>query len=98
MGAKRLLNLVSDRLHALPLVVLYLTDGCNSRCVTCDIWRNPRRNMKMEMVEEIVFYSAPAKCLGKQTELYLDSMSHVLAFKDHCRFQDGYLVMGATSP
>ncbi len=53
MGAKRLLNLVSDRLHALPLVVLYLTDGCNSRCVTCDIWRNPRRNMKMEMVEEI---------------------------------------------
>jgi Fe-coproporphyrin III synthase len=53
MGAKRLLNLVSDRLHALPLVVLYLTDGCNSRCVTCDIWRNPRRNMKMELVEEI---------------------------------------------
>ncbi|MEO8611434.1 MAG: radical SAM/SPASM domain-containing protein [Chloroflexota bacterium] len=53
MGAKRLLNLVSDRLHALPLVVLYLTDGCNSRCVTCDIWRNPRRNMKMDMVEDI---------------------------------------------
>jgi Fe-coproporphyrin III synthase len=53
MGAKRLLNLVSDRLHTLPLVVLYLTDGCNSRCVTCDIWRNPRRNMKMEMVEDI---------------------------------------------
>jgi len=53
MGAKRLLNLVSDRLHALPLVVLYLTDGCNSRCVTCDLWRNPRRNMKMELVEEI---------------------------------------------
>lgn len=53
MGAKRLLNLVSDRLHALPLVVLYLTDGCNSRCLTCDIWRNPRRNMKMELVEDI---------------------------------------------
>ena len=53
MGAKRLLNLVSDRLHTLPLVVLYLTDGCNSRCVTCDIWRNPRRNMSMELVAEI---------------------------------------------
>lgn len=50
---KSLLNLVSDRLSALPLVVLYLTDGCNSRCVTCDIWKNPRRNMKMELVEEI---------------------------------------------
>lgn len=50
---KHLLNLVGDRLHTLPLVVLYLTDGCNSRCVTCDIWRNPRRNMKMELVEAI---------------------------------------------
>ncbi|MBZ0281722.1 MAG: radical SAM protein [Anaerolineae bacterium] len=53
MQAKHLLNLVSDRLYTLPLVVLYLTDGCNSRCVTCDIWRNPRRNMRMELVEEI---------------------------------------------
>ncbi len=53
MKPKYLLNLVSDQLHTLPLVVLYLTDGCNSRCVTCDIWRNPRRNMKMELVEEI---------------------------------------------
>jgi len=53
MNPKRLLNLVGDKLHALPLVVLYLTDGCNSRCVTCDIWRNPRRNMKMETVEQI---------------------------------------------
>lgn len=53
MKPKHLLNLVSDRLYTLPLVVLYLTDGCNSRCVTCDIWRNPRRNMKMELVEEI---------------------------------------------
>jgi MoaA/NifB/PqqE/SkfB family radical SAM enzyme len=53
MKPKYLFNLVSDRLHTLPLVVLYLTDGCNSRCVTCDIWRNPRRNMKMELVEEI---------------------------------------------
>jgi len=53
MKAKNLLNLVGDRLYSLPLVVLYLTDGCNSRCVTCDIWRNPRRNMSMELVENI---------------------------------------------
>jgi MoaA/NifB/PqqE/SkfB family radical SAM enzyme len=53
MKPKHLLNLISDRLYTLPLVVLYLTDGCNSRCVTCDIWRNPRRNMKMELVEDI---------------------------------------------
>jgi MoaA/NifB/PqqE/SkfB family radical SAM enzyme len=33
---------------------MYLTDGCNSRCVTCDIWRNPRRNMDMALVDQIV--------------------------------------------
>ena len=48
-----LLNLVSDKLRALPLVVLYLTDGCNSRCVTCDIWKLPRRNMSMELVDQL---------------------------------------------
>lgn len=55
MRAGKLLNFVGvgDRLHRLPLVVLYLTDGCNSRCVTCDIWRNPRRNMSAALVDQI---------------------------------------------
>ena len=53
MSAKHLLNLLGDHLHTLPIVVLYLTDGCNSRCVTCDIWRNPRRNMKPEIIEAL---------------------------------------------
>lgn len=53
MKLKRLLNLAGNRLHTLPLMVMYITDGCNSRCVTCDIWRNPRRNMSMELVEEL---------------------------------------------
>lgn len=53
MSTKHLLNLFADRLRALPIVVLYLTDGCNSRCLTCDIWRNPRRNMSPELVEAI---------------------------------------------
>ncbi|MBZ0292654.1 MAG: radical SAM protein [Anaerolineae bacterium] len=48
-----MLNLAGNRLQTLPLVVLYLTDGCNSRCITCDIWRNPRRNMSLSLVEEI---------------------------------------------
>lgn len=54
MKLKNALNLVGDKLYTLPLVVLYLTDGCNSRCVTCDIWRNPRVNMDMALVEKIV--------------------------------------------
>jgi len=53
MGLKHVQNLFGDRLRTLPLVVLYLTDGCNSRCVTCDIWRNPRRNLRMEIVEQV---------------------------------------------
>ena len=53
MRIRYLLNLAGDRLHMLPLVVLYLTDGCNSRCVMCDIWRSPRRNMSKELVDQI---------------------------------------------
>jgi len=50
---KKLMNLAGDHLYGLPLLVLYLTDGCNSRCRTCDIWQNPRRNMPMALVESI---------------------------------------------
>ena len=53
MTVHHLTNLVGDRLHTLPLFVLYLTDGCNSRCVMCDIWRSPRRNMSLELVKGI---------------------------------------------
>jgi Fe-coproporphyrin III synthase len=53
MNAKHLLNLFSDHLHTLPIVILYITDGCNSRCVSCDIWRSPRRNMSLELVQKI---------------------------------------------
>jgi MoaA/NifB/PqqE/SkfB family radical SAM enzyme len=53
MRVKRLFNLAGNRLHALPLLILYLTDGCNSRCITCDIWRNPRRNMPLALAESI---------------------------------------------
>jgi MoaA/NifB/PqqE/SkfB family radical SAM enzyme len=53
MRLKPLLNLMSDQLYALPLLVLYITDGCNSRCVTCDIWKNPRRNMPLALAQEL---------------------------------------------
>ena len=34
-------------LQTLPLVTLYLTDRCNSRCITCDYWRHGRRNLTL---------------------------------------------------
>ena len=61
MQAKHLLNLVGNRIATLPLMVLYITDGCNSRCKMCDIWRNARRNMSMEMVDELVAQIEPLK-------------------------------------
>lgn len=51
---KHLLNLFGDRIATLPLLVLYLTDGCNSQCATCDIWRNARVNMQADLVDELV--------------------------------------------
>jgi MoaA/NifB/PqqE/SkfB family radical SAM enzyme len=35
----------------LPLVTLYLTDRCNSRCVTCDYWRHGRTNVSLASIE-----------------------------------------------
>ena len=34
----------------LPLVILYLSERCNSRCVTCDYWRHGRRDITLETV------------------------------------------------
>ncbi|MCC7361376.1 MAG: radical SAM protein [Anaerolineales bacterium] len=45
MDARLAVNLLSDRLAALPLAIVYLTDRCNSRCVTCDYWRHGQTNL-----------------------------------------------------
>jgi Fe-coproporphyrin III synthase len=39
-----------SRLRRLPLVTLYLTERCNSRCVTCDYWRHGRDDMSLGTV------------------------------------------------
>lgn len=61
MSARHLLNLASDHLRSLPILILYLTDGCNSRCITCDIWRAPRLNMRRDLIERL---AASVKPLG----------------------------------
>ena len=43
-------SLNSPRLERLPLVTLYLTERCNSRCVTCDYWRTGRTDVTLESV------------------------------------------------
>ena len=46
--------LVNSQLHRLPLATLYLTERCNSRCVTCDYWRHGRADMTFEAVQRLL--------------------------------------------
>ena len=50
----------------LPLVTLYLTERCNSRCVSCDYWRHGQRDLDMAMLERLLPGLAE---LGTQTVL-----------------------------
>lgn len=50
----------------LPLVTLYLSDRCNSRCVTCDYWRHGRRDVTLESVTRLLPQLAE---LGTRTAL-----------------------------
>lgn len=38
----------------LPLVTLYLTERCNSRCVTCDYWRHGRVDVGLDLMDRLV--------------------------------------------
>ncbi len=38
---------LNSQLQRLPLVTLYLTERCNSRCVTCDYWRTGHADMNL---------------------------------------------------
>ncbi len=41
-------------IERLPLVTLYLTDRCNSRCVTCDYWRHGRDNLTLAAARRLL--------------------------------------------
>ena len=41
-------------LARLPLVTLYVTERCNSRCVTCDYWRHGRDDMDFAAVTRLL--------------------------------------------
>jgi Fe-coproporphyrin III synthase len=45
---------VQSPLAKLPLVTLYVTDRCNSRCVTCDYWRHGRDDMDLAAVTRLL--------------------------------------------
>lgn len=41
-------------LESLPLVTLYLSERCNSRCVTCDYWRHGTKDLTLESVRQLL--------------------------------------------
>jgi MoaA/NifB/PqqE/SkfB family radical SAM enzyme len=41
-------------LGQLPLVTLYLSERCNSRCITCDYWRNGIADMGLDSVRRLL--------------------------------------------
>lgn len=41
-------------LRELPLVTLYLSERCNSRCVTCDYWRHGVNDMSLDSVRRLL--------------------------------------------
>jgi MoaA/NifB/PqqE/SkfB family radical SAM enzyme len=41
-------------LRSLPLVTLYLTERCNSRCISCDYWQHGRADMTPEFVSRLL--------------------------------------------
>ena len=43
-----------SQLTRLALVTLYLTERCNSRCVTCDYWRHGRADMNLAAVKRLL--------------------------------------------
>jgi Fe-coproporphyrin III synthase len=41
-------------LRRLPLVTLYLTERCNSRCVSCDYWRHGKKDLELTDVARLL--------------------------------------------
>lgn len=41
-------------LRRLPLVTLYLSERCNSRCITCDYWRHGRADLNLTAVQRLL--------------------------------------------
>ena len=72
------MNESCDRLFTVPTVALFLTDGCNSRCVMCDYWRNPKpKSMPRQVVDQIV---SSLRCLEVRRVLLTGGETLL----DHC--------------
>lgn len=51
----------------LPLISLYLSERCNSRCITCDYWKHGERDLSVATVERML---PSLTTLGTRTVLF----------------------------
>ncbi len=61
----RILTLVTDRIHEMPILVLMPHSRCNCRCVMCDIWKANQSKNEIS-VEELERHLSVFKKLGVQ--------------------------------
>src|SRR3979409_1692645 len=62
---KRYRTLQTDRISALPIVILMPHSACNCRCVMCDIWKD-NKNLKQLTEADIEGLLYSLKKLGTQ--------------------------------
>lgn len=65
---KRYRTLQTDRISALPIVILMPHSACNCRCVMCDIWKD-NKNLKQLTIDDIAGLLHSLKKLGTQQVL-----------------------------
>ena len=53
MNFKALLNTVSDKVHTLPIVILYVTEGCNLKCAMCSYRDRLPDELTIEEIENL---------------------------------------------
>jgi MoaA/NifB/PqqE/SkfB family radical SAM enzyme len=66
MQPRLAINLAGDRLAALPLAIVYVTDRCNSRCITCDYWQFGQTNLPVAEARRL---APELRALGTQVVL-----------------------------
>lgn len=73
LAAQSPCHAASGTIRRLPLVTLYLSERCNSRCVTCDYWRHGHADLDLAAVERLL-----PSLVSLQTEAVLFSGGEAL--------------------
>ena len=53
MNFRAFLNTISTRAYSLPIVILYVTEGCNLQCITCSYRQALPNELTLQEIEEL---------------------------------------------